>query len=277
MKKAILVAALLLIVLLKTDLFAQQAVTKEDPLKLLNNWQPGQPIPSLLLEYRNTLGNGGSNLATQDDTEPTYYKVENTALLMNVLFVKNLDSHVFEIAWQRLVRILGPKEFSQRLQHSYQTHPEALKTSNHKQLQQLLKEPVVTVEGLYISPNYMDFAQADRILNEIKLELQQGRDFGSVYDEYRQRYGEIFKRTLADGATKEVFIESISKLGQYTVFGGKHNSYPAAGAANVFINEHRDFLLTADKGDVLILPIKNDLLVLYYIDDSFAGSHNTNN
>ena len=277
MKKPILATALLLTLLLNADLFAQQAFTREDPLKLLNLWQPGQPIPSLLLEYRNTLGNGGSNLATQDDTEPTYYKIENTDLLMNVLFVKNLDKHVFEIAWQRLVRILGPNEFSRRLHSSYQTHPEALKTANHKQLQQLFKERVVTVEGLYISPSYMNLAQADRILNEIKLELQQGRDFTSVYDEYRQRYGEIFKRTLADGATKEIFIESISKLGQYTVFGGEHNSYPAAGAANAFINEHRDHLLTADKGDVLILPLRDELLVLYYIDDSFAGSHNINN
>jgi len=212
-----------------------------------NAWTPGKPVPDELLTYRRS-GSGAAYIPGADDTSSVVGSITNTALLMEMLFNPKIQDRVFSQVVSRAIHLQGPKAFLNETYHRYQQHAEALLFPMHKRLFMELNQRHALVDAIFINEADMSPTNALQTMQRMIGDMQSGKTWDSVYNEYSSSLRSQLDVGLAQGP---VSISKVSRFGPVVLC---EQTKPAQTfVSDPLPKEHRDALLQRAEGEVMLV------------------------
>jgi|GraSoiStandDraft_4_1057263.scaffolds.fasta_scaffold274007_2 hypothetical protein len=221
-----------------------------------NSWQQGEPIPPQLLAYRPSYEKY-SCFPNPDGTEMIFQGITNFALLREVMFLPHIDARVFSNAVNSALHAEGPTRFFQAVQANLDQKPQLGRGARIKALTKQSKVKHIVVDSLYITFADMPPADAGKVLEDIRSELQNGKKWHDVYWKFMEQYEFPYEQKLTDGTVIKGKRTRVGNLGDFILAA---NNNPLFTYREEWMPKaHVKRLFAANVGDVLILWDKEDL------------------
>ena len=240
----------------------------ESIIRQVSAWQPGEPVPADLLEFRKS----ASCFALPTDTSFAFSQLKDYDLLQAILLAP-CDRRVFQYAADRALDIGGPNRFYGDLRRLYATHPELLSTPEHQRLRALTGQAHVVVDALFICDKDMPLPHGEAVLAQVAAELRAGNDFHAVMRRYQDAHTYTKFETLTDGKIVTMQRTRVGNFGDFLIS-------PAGGRAFMRSAElpagHAQPLLESRAGDVLVLrdePAQQT--ILYRVREAYQADIGT--
>jgi hypothetical protein len=238
------------------DGFAADSFTEAAELvRAGNTWKMGEKIPAKLLKYHTSYD--GSCFPNPRGTDMLFGAISNYALLWEIALLPEVDSRVFSNSVNRALIITGPTRFFSDLATMLKERPQLEKQERIATLKRQSRVRQIVVDSLYISSADMPPEAGRKILDEISLELRQGKPWHDVYWQFMERHEYPYEEKLSDGTVIKGNRTRIGNLGDFflpengnTLFSYREEWFP---------KKHRKQLFAANAGEILILFDKENL------------------
>lgn len=220
-----------------------------------NSWKAGEPVPAKLLEYHTSRDD--SCFPNPRGTEMLFGAITNYSLLREIAFLPQIDSRVFTNSVNQAVVVAGPNRFFLDLAAALKQRPELEKQDRIKMLKKQSKVRQIVVDSLYISFADMPPDSARKVLDEISLELREGKPWHDVYWKFMEKYECPYEDKLSDGTIIKGNRSKIGNLGDFVLPANRNALF--SYREDWMPKNHLKKLFAAKAGDILILFDKEDL------------------
>jgi hypothetical protein len=200
-----------------------------------------------LLTYRRS-GSGASYTPGADDTSSVIGAITNAHLLMEMLFNPKIDDRVFSQVVSRAIHLSGPKTFLNDVYHRYQQHAEALLFPMHKRLFIELNQRHALVDAIFINEADMPATNALQTLQRMIGDMQNGKSWDAVYNEYSLSLRSQLDVGLASGP---VSVSKVSRFGPVVLC--EQTRPEQTFVSDPLPKEHRDALLQRAEGELMLI------------------------
>lgn len=214
--------------------------------KKVNMWVKGDEIPEYLLEYKER-----SHMCCADSSIYTFSAINNYDLLIEILRHRSVNEEILDIATDRLLILVGIKQFFTDMNNLYEQDPELLIREVHNYIKQQSKYKHVTVDGIFISEYDMSIKDARPVTKAIKGELLSNKKWNDVLEKYQNKYEYSYYKKI-EGKNIKLTPTRVGNYGSFTL--SVNGVYADPGRIPPKINE--EFigpLLSANVNDILIL------------------------
>lgn len=262
-----------------TDKFPESEAVQA--VRAANTWKQGEKIPAKLLTYRSS--SDGSCFPNPTGTEMLFAAITNYSFLWEIAFLPEVDSRVFSNSVGRALIIAGPTRFFSDLATTRKDRPELEKRERMAMLKKQSRVRQVVVDSLYISFADMTPEAARKVLEEISLELRQGKPWGDVYRQFMKRYECPYEQRLSIGTVIKGIRTKIGNLGDFflsengnTLFSYREDWLPKNHHKNLFAANVGEIIILFDKEDLSRFPELSaketgERYVMYHIREVYAG------
>ena len=108
--------------------------------------------------------------------------------MREIAFLPGIDSRGFSNSVNNAVVVAGPNRFFRDLAAALKQHPELEKWEKIRMLKKQSKVRHIVVDSLYITFADMAPDSARKVLNEMSLELREGKAWHDVYWKFLEKY-----------------------------------------------------------------------------------------
>jgi hypothetical protein len=220
-----------------------------------NSWREGDPIPSKLLEYRESWD--GSCFPNPRGTETLFGSITNYALLWRIVLLPSADLRVFTNAVNHALIVGGPNRFFKDLADALKKQPQLQKTARIKMLEKQSRVRHIVVDSLYISLADMVPTAARTTLDGISRELREGKPWHEVYWNFMEKYETSYEDKTSDGTIIKGNRSKIGNLGDFVLPVNRNPMF--SFREDWMPRSHLKKLLAANEGEILVLFDIEDL------------------
>jgi hypothetical protein len=264
------------------DGFAADSFTEAVELERTGNtWKKGQKIPAKLLDYHTS--NDGSCFPNPRGTDVLFGTITNYPLLWEIALLPQVDSRVFSNSVNQALIVAGPTRFFSDLATTLKERPQLEKRERIATLKKQSRVRQIVVDSLYISFADMPPEAARKVLDEISLELRQGKPWHDVYWQFMQRHEYPYEEKLRDGTVIKGNRTKIGNLGDFflpengnTLFSYREDWLPKNHCKKLFAASAGEILILFDKEDLSRFPELSasqtgERYVLYQVREVYSG------
>jgi hypothetical protein len=184
-------------------------------------------------------------------------QITNYALLREIAFRPGTDLRVFSNAVIQAVITAGPDRLFRDLAVTLKQRPKLEKRDNIELLKKQSEVRHIVVDSLYISFSEMPRDNARKVLDQISVELREGKPWHDVYWKYMEKYEHPYEQKLSNGTLIKGNRSYIGNLGDFVL---PANGNPLLSYREEWMpKKHAEKLFTAKVGEILILFDKEDL------------------